>query len=260
MAEQPVFYRYFVELAYNGAPFCGWQIQNNAITVQRTLEEAFSRILREPVSLTGAGRTDTGVHAKKYVAHFDISQPLSENDCRNVCRKLNSYLHESVVIHKIYSVPNGWHARFTAVSRTYQYFISLEKNPFTVNFSYELHGDLDINQMNQACKILHDYTDFSCFSKVHTQTKTNLCTIHKALWKREKNTLIFTIQANRFLRNMVRAIVGTMIEVGQHKISLDDFRQIIESKDRREAGVSAPAKGLFLVDVVYITKHSSIAP
>ncbi|MDR1950998.1 MAG: tRNA pseudouridine(38-40) synthase TruA [Bacteroidales bacterium] len=251
MTDQLVLYRYFVELAYNGAPFCGWQIQNNAVTVQSTLEDAFSRIMREPVALTGAGRTDTGVHAKKYVAHFDTSQHWNENDCEELCRKLNSYLREFIVVYKIYSVPNNLHARFSAISRTYQYFVSLEKNPFTFDFSYQLHGDLDINLMNEACKILHKYTDFSCFSKAHTQTKTNLCTIQKAMWKREKNDLVFTIQANRFLRNMVRAIVGTMIEVGQHKISLDDFRQIIESKNRCEAGLSVPAKGLFLTDVAY---------
>ena len=251
MLEHPAFNRYFVELAYNGAPFCGWQIQDNAVTVQSTLEEAFSRIMRESISLTGAGRTDTGVHAKKYVAHFDTLQQLNENNCQDLCRKLNSYLRESIVIYKIYNVPNDLHARFSAISRTYQYFISLEKNPFAFDFSYELHGDLDVNRMNEACKILHDYSDFSCFSKAHTQTKTNLCTIQKAIWKREKNTLIFTIQANRFLRNMVRAIVGTMLEVGQHKISLDDFRRIIENKNRDDAGLSVPAKGLFLIDVVY---------
>ncbi|MDR0436695.1 MAG: tRNA pseudouridine(38-40) synthase TruA [Bacteroidales bacterium] len=251
MSDQPALYRYFVELAYNGTSFCGWQIQDNAITVQSTLEEAFSRIMREPVALTGAGRTDTGVHAKKYVAHFDTSQLLNEQSCQDLRRKLNSYLRESIVIYKIYQVPNDLHARFSAISRTYQYVISLEKNPFIVDFSYELHPDLDINRMNEACKILHKYTDFSSFSKAHTQTKTNLCTIQKAIWIREKNKLVFTIQANRFLRNMVRAIVGTMIEVGQHKISLDDFRQIIENKNRSDAGLSVPAKGLFLVDVTY---------
>jgi tRNA pseudouridine38-40 synthase len=251
MSEQPVSYRYFVELAYNGAPFCGWQIQNNAVTVQGTLEEAFSRIMREDVALTGAGRTDTSVHAKKYVAHFDSIQILDEKTCEILCKKLNSYLRESIVIYKIYKVANRLHARFSATSRTYEYIISLEKNPFAVDFSYHLHGDLDINAMNGACQILHYYTDFSCFSKAHTQTKTNFCTIKKAIWKREKDSLIFTIQANRFLRNMVRAIVGTMIEVGQHKISLDDFREIIESKNRGEAGLSVPAKGLFLMDVCY---------
>ncbi len=251
MSNPSVLYRYFVELAYNGAPFCGWQIQDNAVTVQSTLEEAFSRIMRETVALTGAGRTDTGVHAKKYVAHFDSTQILDESACEILCRKLNSYLRESIVIYKIYNVPNDLHARFSAISRTYQYVISLEKNPFMFDFSYELYGDLDVNMMNSACKILHEYTDFSCFSKAHTQTKTNLCTIQKAIWKHEKNNLIFTIQANRFLRNMVRAIVGTMLEIGQHKISLADFRQIIESKNRSEAGLSVPAKGLFLTDVTY---------
>ena len=251
MTEQSVSYRYFVELAYNGAPFCGWQIQDNAVTVQSTLEEAFSRIMRESVALTGCGRTDTGVHAKKYVAHFDTAQQLNEQDCQELCRKLNSYLREPIVIYKIYQVPNDLHARFSAISRTYQYFISLEKNPFECEYSYELHSDVDINRMNDACKILHQYTDFSCFSKAHTQTKTNLCTIQKAIWKRETNGLIFTIQANRFLRNMVRSIVGTMIEVGQHKISLDDFRKIIESKNRCEAGLSVPAKGLFLTEISY---------
>jgi len=244
-------YRYFVELAYNGSPFCGWQIQSNAVTVQGTLKEAFSRIMREPVSLKGCGRTDTGVHAKKYVAHFDSEIFLNEQDCQDLCRKLNSYLRESIAVYKIYQVANNLHARFSAISRTYEYVISLEKNPLTFDFSYPLYDDLDVNQMNEACKILHEYTDFTCFSKSHTQTKTNFCTIQKAIWKREKNTLIFTIQANRFLRNMVRAIVGTMIEVGQHKISLDDFRRIIENKNRSEAGLSVPAKGLFLINVVY---------
>ena len=251
MSETQNTYRYFVELAYNGTPFCGWQIQENAITIQATLEEAFSRIMRETVTLTGAGRTDTGVHAKKYIAHFDTQNHLNEQDCLDLCRKLNSYLRESIVIFKIYQVANDLHARFSAISRTYEYYISREKNPFTFNFSYELHHDLDVNRMNDACKILHKYTDFSCFSKAHTQTKTNLCTIQKAIWKREKNNLVFTIQANRFLRNMVRSIVGTMIDVGQHKISLDDFQKIIESKNRCEAGLSVPAKGLFLTDVTY---------
>jgi len=257
MTEPSASYRYFVELAYNGASFCGWQIQDNAVTVQGTLEEAFSRILRETITLTGAGRTDTGVHAKKYVAHFDTLQNLNEQNCLDLCKKLNSYLRESIVIFKIYQVSNDLHARFSAISRTYQYVISLEKNPFTFDFSYELHHDLDVNRMNEACKILHKYTDFSCFSKAHTQTKTNLCTIQKAIWKRKKNGLVFTIQANRFLRNMVRSIVGTMIEVGQHKISLDDFRKIIESRNRCEAGLSVPAKGLFLVDVVYELRTKS---
>jgi tRNA pseudouridine38-40 synthase len=251
MSEQVFSYRYFVELAYNGAPFSGWQIQKNAVTVQSTLEEAFSRIMREKISLTGSGRTDTGVHAKKYFAHFDTSQVLTETDCQDLCRKLNSYLREFISIFKIYPVPNDLHARFSAISRTYQYVISLEKDPFSFDYSYPLHTDLDINRMNDACKILHKYTDFSCFSKAHTQTKTNLCTIQKAMWKRENHNLIFTIQANRFLRDMVRAIVGTMIEVGRHKLSLDDFRNIIESKNRSEAGLSVPAKGLFLTDVKY---------
>jgi len=252
MIEQSTSYRYFVELAYNGAPFCGWQIQDNAVTVQGTLEEAFSRIMRETVALTGAGRTDTGVHAKKYIAHFDTAQYLNEQDCQDLCRKLNSYLRESIVIFKIYQVSNDLHARFSAISRTYQYVISLEKDPFLFDFSYPLFVDLDVNRMNEACKILYNHTDFSCFSKAHTQTKTNLCAIQKAIWKRDKNRLIFTIQANRFLRDMVRAIVGTMIEVGQHKISLDDFRRIIESKNRCEAGLSVPAKGLFMTDVTYL--------
>ncbi|MDR2906695.1 MAG: tRNA pseudouridine(38-40) synthase TruA [Bacteroidales bacterium] len=251
MAAQSGLYRYFVELAYNGAPFCGWQIQDNAVTVQSTLEEAFSRLMRESVALTGAGRTDTGVHALRYVAHFDTAQHLDETQAKELCRKLNSYLRENIAVHKIYPVDNDLHARFSALSRTYRYVISLEKNPFTTDFSYQLYGDLDVNRMNEACKILHDYTDFSCFSKAHTQTKTNLCTIQKAIWKRENQRLIFTIQANRFLRNMVRAIVGTMIEVGQHKISLTDFRQIIEHKNRGEAGLSVPAKGLFLMDIGY---------
>lgn len=246
-----MFFRYFVELAYNGSSFCGWQIQDRVVTVQSTIEEAFSRILREPIQLTGSGRTDTGVHARKYIAHFDSERKLEEKDCGDLCRKLNAYLRESIVIFRIYSVPNDLHARFSAISRTYQYVISFGKNPFLHDLSYVLHAELDINTMNEACKILQEYTDFSCFSKAHTQTKTNLCILQKALWKRENNTLIFTIQANRFLRNMVRAIVGTMIEVGSHKISLSDFREIIVHKNRSEAGLSVPACGLFLTNITY---------
>ncbi len=244
-------YRYFVELAYDGAPFSGWQIQDDVVTVQGTLQEAFSRILREPITLIGAGRTDTGVHARLFVAHFDSSKPLTEEECTDLVNKLNSYLRNAIVIYRIYAVTNRMHARFSAVSRTYQYVITQEKNPFLFDFSYMVHGDLDVNAMNDACKILMEYTDFSCFAKAHNQTKTNICTVHKAIWKREQKTLTFTIQANRFLRNMVRAIVGTMLEVGQHKISLDYFRKIIEGKNRNDAGLSVPGKGLFLIGVGY---------
>lgn len=240
--------RYFIEFSYNGADYFGYQIQPNQISVQEVLEKALSTILREEVKTTGAGRTDTGVHAKKIFAHFDIEQELSAD----LSKKLNALLPPSISINKIFKVEDELHARFSATYRTYEYHISLAKNPFSEGFAWQMwRKTLDIDKMNEACKILFEYEDFTSFSKLHTDVKTNLCKIYKAEWQQHGEDLVFTISANRFLRNMVRAIVGTMVEVGLGKLQPADLHQIIQSKYRNNAGASAPAHGLFLVDVGY---------
>ena len=241
--------RYFIEFAYNGSTFFGYQIQPNQISVQEELEKALSTMLREPIKTVGAGRTDTGVHAKKMFAHFDTEKEINQN----LVHRLNSFLPESIAIRKIFEVKPDLHARFDATFRTYHYFISTEKDPFsnTAAWQYWRQKPLDVDKMNEACKILFEYEDFTSFAKLHTDNKTNLCKMYKAEWEQNDKMLKFTVSANRFLRNMVRAIVGTMVEVGSGKISVDDFRKIIEDKYRNSAGVSAPAQGLYLVDVGY---------
>lgn len=241
--------RYFIEFAYDGSSFFGYQIQPNEISVQEELEKALSTILREPIKTTGAGRTDTGVHAKKMFAHFETEQNIDEN----LVYKLNSFLSENISIKQIFEVPADMHARFSATFRTYEYYISTEKNPFTVDSSWQIwrQKPLNIDAMNEACKILFEYDDFTSFAKLHTDNKTNICKIYKAEWEQFGTQLKFTISADRFLRNMVRAIVGTMVEIGTGKLQPNDLRKIIEDKYRNSAGVSAPAQGLFLVDVGY---------
>lgn len=241
--------RYFIEFSYNGSAYFGYQIQPKQISVQEELEKALSTILRESVKTTGAGRTDTGVHAKKMFAHFETDQLLSEN----LIYKLNSFLSENIAIKRIFKVDDDMHARFSATYRTYEYYISLEKNPFSKDSSWQYwrQKTLNINLMNEACKILFEYDDFTSFAKLHADNKTNICKIYKAEWEQLGNQLRFTISADRFLRNMVRAIVGTMVEIGSGKIAPQDLRRIIEEKYRNSAGVSAPAQGLFLVDVGY---------
>ena len=241
--------RYFIEFSYNGSAYFGYQIQPKQISVQEELEKALSTILREPVKTTGAGRTDTGVHAKKMFAHFETNQLLSEN----LIYKLNSFLSENIAIKRIFKVDDDMHARFSATYRTYEYYISLEKDPFSKDSSWQYwrQKTLNINLMNEACKILFEYDDFTSFAKLHADNKTNICKIYKAEWEQLGNQLRFTISADRFLRNMVRAIVGTMVEIGSGKIAPQDLRRIIEEKYRNSAGVSAPAQGLFLVDVGY---------
>lgn len=239
--------RYFIEFSYNGTNFFGYQIQPNQISVQEVLEKALSTILREEIKTTGAGRTDTGVHAKKMFAHFDTEQILEEN----LLKRLNAFLPPSIAIKKIFKVDDDLHARFSAVSRTYEYHISTEKNPFTEGLAWQLRRHLDIDKMNEACKILFEYEDFTSFSKLHTDVKTNNCKIYHAEWQQVDNQIIFTISANRFLRNMVRAIVGTMVDIGLGKIQPQDLHQIIQDKYRNSAGASAPAHGLFLVNVEY---------
>ena len=239
--------RYFIHLSYNGKNYCGWQRQPHSLSVQEELEKAMSLLLREPIALVGAGRTDTGVHARNYFAHFDYTPSLPHN----LVNKLNSFLPKEIAIKDIFSVSDSAHARFDATSRTYQYFISLEKNPFLYEQSYYLFQSLDISLMNEACKILFEFNDFQCFSKTKTDVKTYICDIKNAFWEEKDNQLIFTITADRFLRNMVRAIVGTMLNIGTKKINLTDFRAIIESKNRGLAGFSVPANALFLVEVKY---------
>ena len=240
--------RYFIEFSYNGKNYFGYQIQPKDISVQEELEKALSTLLREKIKTTGAGRTDTGVHATKMFAHFDTEVVFNEN----LTHKLNSFLPNDIAIKRIFPVKDDFHARFDATFRTYEYFISLEKNPFSQDSSWQhWRKFLDINKMNEACKILFEYEDFTSFAKLHTDNKTNLCKIYKAEWEQNGSELKFTISANRFLRNMVRAIVGTMVEVGAGKIQPDDVRKIIENKNRNSAGTSAPAHALYLVDVGY---------
>ncbi|MBL7967178.1 MAG: tRNA pseudouridine(38-40) synthase TruA [Prolixibacteraceae bacterium] len=241
--------RYFIELAYKGTNFHGWQVQPNGITVQENLEKALSVITRENISVTGAGRTDTGVHASYFVAHFDSRN--DELDHPDFAHKLNSFLTKDIVIFTISKVPAEAHARFDAASRTYHYYLNLRKDPFSVETSWHFFKQPDVGLMNEASRILFDYSDFTSFSKLHTDVKTNNCRIYKAEWSQRGNNILFVVKADRFLRNMVRALVGTILEVGIGKIDLAGFRKIIEAKDRGAAGFSVPAQGLFLVDVEY---------
>lgn len=240
--------RYFIDLAYNGKNYCGWQIQPSSITVQEVLEDALSTLLRSPIALTGAGRTDSGVHARLMVAHFDCEQAF---DLVLLTEKLNRILPKDIVIYRIRPTIPEAHARFDALSRTYKYYVTHQKGPFLYDLSLKIIHPLDYSLMNKACRLLFDYTDFTSFSKLHTNAKTNNCRIMKAEWSMENGNWVFTIQADRFLRNMVRAIVGTLLEVGRGKLTLESFSNIIESKDRGKAGSSAPAHALFLVDVEY---------
>lgn len=248
MNETP--YRYFIRLDYNGTPFHGWQIQPNALTVQELLQNAFTHILHEPIHLTGCGRTDTGVHAVNFVAHFDsIKADLEKND--KLLHKLNRYLPQEVLIHSLKLMHNEAHSRFDANSRTYKYYITREKSPFLNGLRHYYYGTLDVDAMNNAALKLFNYIDFTSFSKVDTNVKTNNCVIKEAKWVQENQELIFTITADRFLRNMVRAIVGTLLEVGKGKLSIEGFCRVIEARDRSSAGASVPGKALFLVNVDY---------
>jgi len=246
-------YRYFIQLSYKGTNYHGWQFQPNAISVQEVLVKAFSTILREEIEITGAGRTDTGVHAIDFMAHFDTKIENIHLDDKFIF-KINSYLPKDIAIHKIIPVLKEAHARFDAISRTYNYYIHQKKDPFLLESSSFIPQDLDVEAMNTASNLLFNFIDFTSFSKLHTDVKTNNCKITEAFWRQENHKLIFTISADRFLRNMVRAIVGTLLEVGKHKLTINDFTQIIESKNRSKAGVSVPAQGLFLSSINY-PKH-----
>jgi len=235
-------------LSYKGTNYHGWQIQPDASSVQEEITKALATILQEKILLVGAGRTDAGVHASQMFAHVDTVKKLSNN----YVHKLNAILPNDIVIKSIKEVSGETHARFDAVSRTYEYRVLLGRDPFLLETTWQLHQkNLQIEKMNEAANLLFKYEDFESFSKVKTDVNTFNCTIMKAVWTLEDKHLIFHIKANRFLRNMVRAIVGTLIEVGLGKKTVEDFRKIIESKKRSEAGLSVPAKGLFLTEVCY---------
>ena len=240
--------RYFIELSYNGKNYHGWQIQPDVISVQEKLNKAVSTIFQEKIEVVGAGRTDTGVHASQMFAHFDLEKELKGD----IPHKLNSLLPLDIVVYKVFTVDDEAHARFGALTRSYEYKIWLGRNPFLLDFSWQIHSqNLNIDLMNEAAKLLLEYTDFQTFSKVKTDVYTYNCDVTEAFWKQDGKELTFYITANRFLRNMVRAIVGTLVDVGLGKITKDDFRKIIESKNRGNAGLSVPAKGLFLTKIKY---------
>jgi len=243
--------RYVVKLAFKGTLYKGWQRQPNGITVQQILEEALSMMLRADIRLTGAGRTDTGVHADQYYAHFDSGKKLSTDDLQGLTFKLNSYLPADISISSMFSVNQGFHARFTAKFRTYQYFIATVKNPFRYDVTHFMYGPIDIELMNKGASMLLETIDFTSFSKVNSDVRTNLCDVIHARWDKMDTELVFTITANRFLRNMVRAIVGTLLDLGTGKMDLKELQQVIKSKNRSNAGDSFPAKGLHLVRIEY---------
>ena len=245
--------RYFLKLAYNGKNYFGWQIQPNQISVQEVLTKVLSLLLRENISITGAGRTDTGVHAKEFYAHFDTSCVFTdENKLDFICR-INSFLPQDIIIYDILKVNENAHARFDAISRTYKYYVTTKKNPFAIEFTHRIFYTPNIEKMNICCEKMMNYTDFTSFSKTKTQTKTKNCHITKAEWtyNENKELFIFEITANRFLRNMVRAITGTLLDVGKGKTSVNEFCTIIEQKNRCSAGASIPAHALFLEKITY---------
>ena len=241
--------RYFITLSYDGTNYHGWQVQPNGNSVQEELQRALSLLLREPIAITGAGRTDAGVHARMMVAHFDTDQPV---DCAQLAYKLNRLLPKDIAVQRVEPVEAEMHARFSATSRTYHYFIHTRKDPFCRQYSCELHYDLDFELMNEAAQVLMEYDDFGAFCKSHADVKTTLCQVTEARWEQLTETQWrFTITANRFLRNMVRAVVGTLVDVGRHRLTVNDFRRIVEGKQRTDAGESMPGCALFLVDVRY---------
>lgn len=241
-------YRYFLKIAYEGTDFCGWQMQPNAATVQQKLQETMQIFCQLYGDTLGCGRTDSGVHARDFYLHFDCASPIDDEGA--FIYKLNRVLPDSIAVYQLYKVGNDAHCRFDAMSRTYEYHILQTKNPFIKNAWYQ-HTALDIALMNEAGNLLGSYEDFTSFSKSNTQVFTNNCKITQAFWEQRHDTLVFTISANRFLRNMVRAIVGSMVDLGKHKYNLQHFKHIIESKNRSKAGLSVPAQGLFLTQVAY---------
>lgn len=244
--------RYFIHLAYNGSPFFGWQVQPDRISVQETLEHALSLMLHGPhVPVVGCGRTDTGVHASCYYAHFDLQQQLTPEQCTRLVCRLNGFLPKEVAIFDLFPVNDTAHARFDAIDRTYHYYIATRKNPFSFPCRMFSFRPLDVKRMNEAAALLLQHDDFTSFSKVNTQVNNFICHVTEAFWQERDGELVFTITANRFLRNMVRAIVGTLLDVGLGKTSVSDFGNIINQKDRCKAGTSVPACALFLSNVRY---------
>jgi tRNA pseudouridine38-40 synthase len=243
--------RYFICLSYNGTHYHGWQLQENAPTVQEELNRALSVLLKEDIQTVGAGRTDTGVHARNYMAHFDSENLVFLLEKLNITYKLNAILPDDICVHRIVPVHDTAHARFDATLRIYKYYIHLTPNPFVHEFSVYIPYNLDMVKMNEAAATLCEQADFTSFARLHSDNKTNICKVVQAIWEEVPNGLVFTIAADRFLRNMVRAIVGTLLEVGRGKITLDDFLRIIEQKERGAAGTSTPAKGLFLEEIRY---------
>ena len=242
--------RYFIFLSFDGSSYHGWQDQPDSETVQKTLEHALSLALSEEIKTTGAGRTDSGVHAEYFCAHFDsVADDLDTREKFNF--RINKILPKDISVSNLTKVRPDAHARFSAISRTYRYDITRSKDPFSTDVAWYIYGPLDVEKMNEACHILYQHTDFTSFSKLHTDVKTNNCRIYHAQWEQSGDRLSFTIKADRFLRNMVRAIVGTMIQLGQGKISVVDFESVILARNRCRAGQSAPAKGLFLINIEY---------
>ncbi|MBP6065945.1 MULTISPECIES: tRNA pseudouridine(38-40) synthase TruA [Bacteroides] len=242
-------HRYFIYLAYDGTNYHGWQIQPNSISIQECLMKALATFLRREVTVIGAGRTDAGVHASLMVAHFDHEEEL---DTATVTEKLNRLLPPDISVYRVRQVYSDVNARFAATARTYKYYVTSTKQAFNRQYRWRMYGKLDYELMNEAAQTLFEYTDFTSFSKLHTDAKTNICHISHAAWTQvDEETWVFTIRADRFLRNMVRAIVGTLVEVGRGKLTVEGFRRVIEQQDRGKAGTSAPANGLFLIHVEY---------
>lgn len=242
--------RYFLELRYNGAAYCGWQRQPDQPSVQQTLERALATLLREPVGLTGAGRTDTGVNASYYVAHFDCASPVA--DPAQTVYKLNFLLPGDISVGSMTPVAEDAHARFDAREREYRYFIEPRKNPFTRHLTWQYYVPLDLGRMNEAAALLTQYEDFTSFAKLNSNNKTNICHVKEAVWTlTSRGTMCFTIRADRFLRNMVRSLVGTLVDVGRGRYTPEEFRAIVESRDLSRSSAGAPAQGLFLSDVCY---------
>ncbi|QRX63921.1 tRNA pseudouridine(38-40) synthase TruA [Dysgonomonadaceae bacterium zrk40] len=241
--------RFFITLSYNGSNYVGWQVQPNGTSVQQVLQESLSVILRHETVITGAGRTDAGVHARKMIAHFDWEgDSFGEAD---LVHKLNNFLPKDIAVQEIRPVIADAHARFSALSRTYSYHLTTRKDPFQHEMTYRVHFNPDLEKMNVLCEVLKEYDDFTSFSKLHTDVKTNICRITKAGWIKKEDHYIFTITADRFLRNMVRAIIGTLLEAGRGRLDERGFRRIIEARDRNVAGDSVPGHALFLEDVMY---------
>ena len=242
--------RYFIWLSYDGTNYHGWQVQPNGISVQGELQRVLSTLLRQAISITGAGRTDAGVHARVMVAHFDFEGDI---DCKQLAYKMNRMLPQDIVVDRIEEVSPELHARFSATERTYHYYIHTRKDPFLRHYSCEIHYPLNFEAMNEAGRILTTYEDFGAFCKAHSDVKTTLCHVTRAEWiQTDENTWYFVITANRFLRNMVRAVVGTLVDVGRGRLSLEDFRKVIEGKKRSDAGDSMPGNALFLEEVKFL--------